>query len=60
MLKKIISVLLDQPFLTSLLVTDLAILIFHRPPFLFSLIMIGFLIATSMYLGQKLAPFKQS
>jgi hypothetical protein len=58
MFKKIIDGFLDHPLLTSLFVTDFGILLFHRPPFLFSLIMLGGLMAMCMYFGQKLALFK--
>ncbi len=58
MFKKFINGLIDQPFLTSLFIADLAILLFHNPPFIFTLFMMGFLIAMSMYYGQKLALFK--
>ena len=58
MFKKIINGLIDTPFLTSLYVADLAILLLHKPPFAFSLVMMGALIAMSMYYGQKLALFK--
>jgi hypothetical protein len=57
-LKKILCALLDQPFLTSLFVTDFAILLLHRPPFIFSLLMLVGLMAICMYFGQKLALFK--
>lgn len=60
MFKKIISGLIDQPFLTSLYITNLAILLLHKPPFLFSLVMMGALIGMSMYYGQKLALFKSN
>ncbi len=55
--KKIISASLDQPFLASICITDFAILLFHRPPFFFSLLMMGGLIAMCLYFGQKLAFF---
>lgn len=58
MLKKLIDELIDHPLLTSIFVVDLFILMFHKPPFVFSLIMLGALVAISMYLGQKLALFK--
>ncbi len=58
MFKKIINCLLDQPLLASLFIVDLAILLLHNPPFLFSLLMISYLIGMSMYYGQKLAIFK--
>ncbi len=59
MLKKILNGLIDQPLFTSLFVADFAILLFHRPPFLFSLLMVGALVAMSMYLGQKLELFSK-
>jgi len=59
MFKKIITGLIDQPLLTSLYVVDLAILLLHKPPFIFSLVMMAALIGMSMYYGQKLALFKK-
>jgi hypothetical protein len=56
--KQFLSALLNQPFLGSLFVIDFFILLFHRPPFFFSLIMMGGLVAMCMYFGQKLALFK--
>jgi len=58
MFKKILNSLIDQPLLTSLFATDFFILLFHRPPFIFSLVMLGALMAMCMYFGQKLALFK--
>ncbi len=58
MFKKIIDSLIDHPLLTSIFVADLIILMFHKPPFVFSFVMLGALVAMSMYLGQKLALFK--
>ena len=58
MFKKILNALIDQPVLTSIFVTDFFILLFHRPPFLFSLVMLGALMVMCMYFGQKLALFK--
>jgi hypothetical protein len=58
MFKKILDGLIDQPFLTSLFVTDFFILLFHRPPFLFSILMMGALVGMCMYFGQKLSLFK--
>jgi hypothetical protein len=39
-------------------VTDLGILLFHRPPFFFSLLMFAALLGMTMYYGQKLSLFK--
>jgi len=58
MLKKILNGFIDHPFLTSLFATDFFILLFHRPPLFFSLIMLGGLTVLCMYFGQKLALFK--
>ena len=58
MFQKIISSLIDQPLLTSLFITDLGILLFHRPPFFFSLLMFSALLGMTMYFGQKLSLFK--
>lgn len=59
MFKKILNGFIDQPFFTSLYVADFAILLFHKPPFFFSLIMVGGLVAMSMYMGQKLELFNK-
>ena len=58
MFKNVLAALIEQPLLTSLFVTDLGILLFHRPPFFFSLLMFSGLLAMTMYFGQKLALFK--
>ena len=58
MFKNIITSLIDQPILTSFIVSDLLVLLFHRPPIIASLLMFGALLAMTMYFGQKLALFK--
>ena len=58
LMNKVVKTLLETPLLASLFVTDFAILLFLRPPFLFSLIMLGGLVGLAMYFGQKLALFK--
>ena len=58
MFKNVLAALIEQPLLTSLFVTDLGILLFHRPPFFFSLLMFSALLGMTMYFGQKLALFK--
>lgn len=58
MFKKIMAVLLDHPLLTTLFVVDVAILSLHKPPFIFSIIMLGALMAMCMFYGQKLSLFK--
>ncbi len=58
MFKKILNTFIDTPVLTSIFIIDLAILLLHKPPFLFSLVMLGGLAAMCMYYGQKLALFK--
>jgi len=57
MLKKILSSLIDHPILISLFVADFFVLVFHRPPFLFSFAMMAALVTMSMFIGQKLALF---
>jgi hypothetical protein len=57
MFKKILSGFIDHPILTSLFLTDFGLLLFIRPPFVFSLLMLGALAAMCMYFGQKLALF---
>lgn len=58
MFKKILNTLIETPVLTSIFVIDLSILLLHKPPFLFSLVMLASLMAICMYYGQKLALFK--
>ena len=53
MFKKIITGLINQPVFASLYIADLAILLLHKPPFAFSIVMMGALVAMSMYFGQK-------
>ncbi len=57
MYKKVINGLIDQPLLTSIFVIDLAVLLLHKPPFLFSAVMMSYLIGMSMYYGQKFKVF---
>ena len=59
MFKKIFNEFIDQPLFTSLFVADFALLLFHRPPFLFSVLMVGALVAMSMYMGQRLELFRK-
>ena len=58
MFKKILTTLIDTPVLTSVFLIDLGILLLHKPPFLFSILMLGGLGVMFMYYGQKLALFK--
>jgi len=58
LINKVVKTLLETPLLSSIFVTDFAILLFLRPPVLFSLIMLGGLVGLAMYFGQKLALFK--
>jgi hypothetical protein len=58
MFKKILETLIDTPVLTSIFLIDLGILLFHKPPFLFAVAMLGGLGVMFMYYGQKLALFK--
>jgi hypothetical protein len=57
MFTKIMNVLIDQPFLASIFIADFSVLLLHKPPFLFSVLMLGGLAAMCMYYGQKLALF---
>jgi hypothetical protein len=59
MFKKLVSGFIDQPLFASLYLADFFVLLFHRPPFLFSILMVGGLVAMSMYLGQKLELFSK-
>ena len=58
MFRKILSALLEHPLLASVFICDFGVLLFLRPPFLFSVLMLGGLMAMCMYFGQKLALFK--
>jgi len=58
MIKKILDTLIDHPLLTSILVADFFILLLHKPPVFFSLLMLVAMMAVCMYLGQKMAFFK--
>lgn len=58
MFKKILAGLIDHPILTSIFVTDFFVLLFHRPPVVASLILLGSLVLMCMYFGQKLQLFK--
>ncbi len=57
MWKKTLDVFIDHPFLTAVFVTDLTILLFHRPPFVFSVLMFAALIVMCMYYGQRVSVF---
>lgn len=59
MFKKLINGFIDHPFFASLYLADFFVLLFLRPPFIFSLFMIGGLVVASMYLGQKLDLFSK-
>jgi hypothetical protein len=59
MFKTLLNGFIDHPLLASIFVTDLLILAFHKPPFIFSLLMLALLSGISMYLGQKLMLFKR-
>jgi hypothetical protein len=41
-----------------MVLSDLFILLFHKPPFIFAFCMFAILIAYCLFLGQKLAIFK--
>lgn len=56
--KQILNQLISNPLLTSLFIVDFAILMLHKPPTFFSVLMLGALVALSMYFGQKLGLFK--
>ncbi len=59
MLKKILNGFVEQPLLASLFIADFAVVMFIKPPFLFSFFLVGSLVAMSMYMGQKLELFKK-
>lgn len=56
--KQIIDTLLATPLLTSLFIMDFFILLFHRPPAFFSLLMLGGLVGLALFFGQKLSLFQ--
>jgi len=57
-MKKILDAFIDYPVMTSLFVADFSILLFHRPPFFFSLVMFAALMAMCLFFGQKMSLFK--
>jgi hypothetical protein len=59
MFKKLLNGFIEQPLFASIYLADFFILLFHRPPFLFSVLMVGGLVAMSMYMGQKLSLFNK-
>ncbi len=59
MCKNFLTVLIDHPFLTSIFVSDLLVLLLHKPPFIFALLMTAGLIAISVFYGQKMAALKR-
>lgn len=59
MFKKMLNGFIDNPLMTSIFTADLLILVFHKPPFIFALVMQLLLAFVSMYLGQKMAMFKE-
>lgn len=59
MFNKIINALIDQPFLASIFIADFFMVFFIKSAhWTFSALMVGGLIAMSMYYGQKLQIFK--
>lgn len=58
MCKKIIEGLVDNPIVSSVFAVDFLLLLFIRPPFLFSFLMLATLAGCGMYLGQKAQLFK--
>ena len=58
LINRVLKQVLETPLISSIFVVDFAILIFLRPPFLFSLVMLGTLVGIAMFFGQKLALFK--
>lgn len=58
MFKQILNGLIENPIATSVFAIDFVLLLFVRPPFLFSVLLLTVLAASCMYLGQKLAVFK--
>jgi hypothetical protein len=61
MCSKFINALIEQPVLGSLFITDFFLVFFLKTAhWTFSALMIGALVAMSMYYGQKLQLFKTS
>lgn len=59
MFNKIFNALIDQPFLASIFIADFFMVFFIKSAhWTFSALMVGGLVAMSMYLGQKLNLFK--
>ena len=61
MFNKILNALVDQPILGSIFIADFFMVFFIKSAhWSFSALMVGSLIAMSMYFGQKLTLFKMS
>ena len=58
MYRKLIDGFIDNPLVSSVFAVDFLLLLFVRPPFVFSLLMLGTLAGCCLYIGQKTAPFK--
>ncbi|WP_374090715.1 hypothetical protein [Methylomicrobium lacus] len=58
MYRKLINGFIDNPLASSILAVLFLLLLFIRPPFFFSLILLGTLVGCSMYIGQKASLFK--
>lgn len=59
--KKFIAALIEQPLLGSIFVIDFFLVFFIKNAhWTFTVLMVGGLVAMSMYYGQKLALFKMS
>jgi hypothetical protein len=58
MFNKLMNALIDQPLLASLFIADFAVLALHKPPFLFSVVMLGAFAVMCAYFGQKIGLFK--
>ncbi len=56
-IKQLLNELLQTPLLTSVFIVDFSILVFHRPPAFFSILMLGGLVGLAMYFGQRLSMF---
>ena len=59
--KKFINAMIDQPILGSLFIADFFLVLFiNKTHWFFAILMVGGLVAVSLYYGQKLALFKMA
>lgn len=57
---KLGSLILDHPLLSAILFVDFGVLLFHRPPVVFSLVMLLGLVALAMFFSREMTKMELS